>query len=86
MEVSPQVSNNMVEHEGQAYFFCSDSCRKEFSSNPDKYISGSSINPGHNSPNHGGGMGCCGMGGGWMRYLYLGMIGLYLILVLTGRV
>lgn len=25
-------------HEGQAYFFCSDECRRQFEENPDQYL------------------------------------------------
>lgn len=80
MDVSPRASGFMTEYRGQAYFFCSQSCLDEFNKDPERYL-GEGVGGGHD---HGGhsmhmDMGCCGgMGHGWMRYLWIGMMLLYL--------
>ena len=36
--VKAEDSAQMVEHQGEKYFFCCSSCRKEFEKNPEKYL------------------------------------------------
>jgi P-type Cu+ transporter len=38
MHVDEQQSTVTVEHGEQAYFFCSEGCKKRFLESPDKYV------------------------------------------------
>jgi len=38
MEINPQEAAGHIEHNGQTYYFCSDSCRKQFEGAPSKFI------------------------------------------------
>jgi len=40
MSVEPEKAAAKAEHAGQVYYFCSDTCHKAFSADPEKYISG----------------------------------------------
>ncbi len=37
MELDPAKIKGAVEHQGETYYFCSDSCRKHFVENPKLY-------------------------------------------------
>lgn len=39
MEIDPSKARGVEEYEGKTYYFCSDSCRKNFVDNPKQYIS-----------------------------------------------
>jgi Cu+-exporting ATPase len=45
MTISPADSVGSVEHRGQTYYFCSQSCLEKFRANPEKYIDRSSGTP-----------------------------------------
>ncbi|MFQ5706003.1 MAG: YHS domain-containing protein [bacterium] len=38
MEVDEKKAAAKVEHMGKAYYFCSESCKKEFESDPHEYM------------------------------------------------
>ena len=38
MEVDPALAPAQTSYEGQAYFFCSDECRRLFEENPSEYL------------------------------------------------
>jgi P-type Cu+ transporter len=38
MTVDPQTAAHKLEHGGQTYYFCSDSCRAKFAKDPDRYL------------------------------------------------
>ena len=73
MEVDPKVTKYSMEYKGNIYYFCSEKCLNDFTSNPEKYLEG-----GHQSHNHGGMGGCCGRGGK-MGYLHLILMILFVI-------
>jgi YHS domain-containing protein len=79
MDVQTETSNWVTEHRGQNYYFCSEGCMKAFNTNPDQYLARK--NTEQKADQHGSGGGCCGgggMGGGWMRYISIGFMLLYL--------
>lgn len=79
MTVSPQESRYQVEYKGSTYYFCTEGYMKAFNTNPEQYLNRvSGMTSGHNHNNMSG---CCGMGmgSGWMRYLYIGIMLLYLV-------
>lgn len=39
MEIDEKKAKKEM-HEGEAYYFCSDSCKEQFDKNPKKYIKG----------------------------------------------
>ncbi len=39
MEIDPDQAAANVEHDGETYYFCSDSCHSQFEANPSKYVS-----------------------------------------------
>jgi YHS domain-containing protein len=80
MNVSPETSNWVSEHNGIDHYFCSEGCLKAFNSNPGMYLDrGTNLRQSHQHSSMGG---CCGGGGrrmgGWMRYFYIGFMLLYL--------
>ena len=38
MKVKKKEASATLEHGGKTYYFCSDSCKKEFIKNPAKYV------------------------------------------------
>jgi len=79
MAVDPRTASYTSEYNGNTHYFCSESCMTAFNRNPERFIEGRGTDHGHGA--HGaGGMGCCGMGmgSGWMRYVYLAILLLYL--------
>ena len=41
MDVEPsKAGGGKLDHHGKTYYFCSESCRKSFEKNPDKYVPG----------------------------------------------
>ncbi len=38
MEVSERGAAGRVEYQGKTYYFCSDSCREEFTEDPEHYL------------------------------------------------
>lgn len=79
MTVDPGTSDWVSEYQGNSYYFCSEGCMKAFSSDPEHYLSRNASNQMARQPMAMGG--CCGgggMGGGWMRYVTIGVILLYL--------
>ncbi|MHB1053608.1 MAG: YHS domain-containing protein [Thiobacillus sp.] len=40
MNVEPEKAAAKAEHVGQVYYFCSDTCHKTFTADPEKYTSG----------------------------------------------
>jgi YHS domain-containing protein len=83
MDVDGSRSDWRADYEGKVYYFCSESCMNAFISNPTQHLRRIQ-RPAH-LHDHGLMGGCCGMGmgRGWMRYLYIGLMLLYLISVLT---
>jgi YHS domain-containing protein len=83
MEVNPEKSNWVAEHNGENYYFCSENCQKAFMSDPARYTQ---IKPGgHNHNRRQGHMGgCCGvgMGRGWLSYVHLGIMIIYILLLM----
>lgn len=53
MNVEPAKAAAKEEHDGQVYYFCSESCHKAFVAEPKKYAGGA----------QGGKASCCGGGG-----------------------
>jgi len=84
MEVDPQTASYTSEFRGETYSFCSESCMTAFNSNPARFIEGKTMDHSHGA--HGaGGMGCCGMGmtgGGWMSYVHIALMLIFLYAVL----
>jgi YHS domain-containing protein len=78
MEVDPKYSNWETVYQGKTYYFCSEGCIKAFNTHPSKYIN---RNQGNHKHNQGGMGGCCGggMGSGWMRYFYIGLLIVYIV-------
>lgn len=37
MELNPQTAAGQSEHQGQTYYFCSESCKRQFDQNPERY-------------------------------------------------
>jgi YHS domain-containing protein len=50
MKVEPDKAAAKADYAGQMYYFCSDTCRKTFTAEPEKYASGKA------PPDHA----CCG--------------------------
>ncbi len=38
MDVDPKTAVNKSEYKGQAYYFCSAGCKKDFDKNPEEYV------------------------------------------------
>ncbi len=79
MTVDPRTSNWVSEYQGKSYYFCSEGCMKAFNLDPDHYLVRIAPNQMARQPMAMGG--CCGgggMGGGWMRYVTIGFMLLYL--------
>jgi len=67
MEVDETQANDISQHKGERYYFCSPGCRSEFDRNPERYTGGSMDTTGastgsspqgmgqhgHRSPEHG---------------------------------
>lgn len=51
MNVEPAKAVAKVNHAGQTYYFCSDTCHKAFTANPQKYAGSA---PGGSGHTHGG--------------------------------
>jgi YHS domain-containing protein len=45
MEIEEAQAPAMTEFEGQAYYFCSESCRDEFEANPSLYAGETGVSP-----------------------------------------
>src|SRR6478609_6333179 len=45
MTVDPEHAAGALKHHGQTYYFCSDSCARTFTAEPDRYIQKSSPGP-----------------------------------------
>jgi len=52
MDVDEKTAQFTTEYKGKMYYFCALGCKKTFDSNPEKFVSGSSDQSGHNC--------CCG--------------------------
>jgi len=86
MEVNPREDNYSTEYQGEVYRFCSTSCKEGFEKNPTEYARAMPVD--HSSEEHEGHFGgCCGggMGRGWMGYIHLAMMILFLLLLLLYR-
>jgi len=86
MEVDPRKEGYFMEYEGQAYYFCSASCKERFERNPAAYTKVRSMD--HSGGDHEGHFGgCCGigMGRGWMGYIHLAIMIVFLLLLLLSR-
>ena len=84
MEVDPRTASYISEVNGETHYFCSESCMTVFNRNPAKFIEGKNMDHVHGA-HSAGGIGCCGMGmmgSGWTRYVYLGIMLLYLYAIL----
>lgn len=82
MEVDPDRSDWVTEHNGANVYFCSDSCQTAFNRDPAYF---SQVNQMGNNQNSGNMGGCCGTGttSGWMGYVRLAiMVALLLSLFL----
>ena len=79
MDVDEKKSNWRADYQGKIYYFCSEGCMKAFNANPSQYLR--KIQRPTHSHDHNSMGGCCGMemGRGWMRYLFIGFMLLYLI-------
>jgi len=84
MEVDPHSAGYASEYGGETYHFCSDSCMNKFNQDPAGFTEERHVGHGHGA--HGvAGMGHCGMGmvgGGWMRYVHILIMLLYLYVIL----
>jgi len=83
MEVDPDESNWVVQHNGEDYYFCSDRCQKTFLRYPVKYTEMRHEGHGHSGQRDQTG-GCCGggIGVGWYSYIHLAIMILFIILLL----
>lgn len=56
-----QLAENMLEHEGRIFFFCSDECKARFKADPAKYLTGRKAKAAamESHAHHGGRHGCC---------------------------
>lgn len=54
MRIKKREAAATLEHEGETYYFCSESCKEEFIKDPMKYM-----NPEHKTAKTGRGCGCC---------------------------
>ena len=82
MEVDSVTARFSMEYHGAIYYFCSQKCLDDFSSNPGKYLGGGNRGM-HDHGSHGGGMGgCCG-GGARMNYLHIILMLLFLVLLVV---
>ncbi|MFQ6052825.1 MAG: YHS domain-containing protein [Candidatus Bathyarchaeia archaeon] len=83
MEVDPDRSNWVAEYDSEDHYFCSEDCQRAFMEDPAKYAE---IRPmGRSHAGHGGHVGgCCGvgMGRGWLSYVHLAIIILFILLLL----
>ncbi len=53
MEVDPKTAAGKSDYKGQAYYFCSNGCKKAFDKEPEKYVgSQSTAHAGHHSGHH----------------------------------
>ena len=43
MDVNPNVTDKVTNFQGLSYYFCSESCRKAFETNPEDYLKGKKI-------------------------------------------
>lgn len=80
MTVNPREARYETGYRGDTYYFCSEGCMNAFNSDPEHYLKrDDSSYSGHDRGSMMGG--CCGMGmrNGWMKYLYIGFILLYLV-------
>jgi len=80
MTVEPKTSNWVSQYRGNSYHFCSEGCMKAFNADPEHYLARSASRHGdHRQMSMGG---CCGGGGmmgrGWLSYVYIGFMLLYL--------
>ncbi len=41
MQLQPDRAAASVDYKGQTYYFCTDACRKQFETEPERYVSGS---------------------------------------------
>jgi YHS domain-containing protein len=69
----------------RTFYFCSESCQRAFEKNPEKYLRKTSERPEAGSQHHESHSGCCGMGGGMVRYIHLGLMLLVALLLLLSR-
>lgn len=54
MKVDPQTAPARAEYEGVVYYFCSESCRETFASDPSRYAAAARRDaPPHDAPRHG---------------------------------
>lgn len=82
MEVAPERSDWVTEYRGREYQFCSEGCMKAFNTHPSMYLERDETHEqGRHHVGHGAMGGCCGMGvgRGWMRYFYIGLLVLYVL-------
>ncbi len=45
MKVPPDMTNRVLEYQGQIYHFCADACREAFEKNPDQFLQGQPAKP-----------------------------------------
>jgi len=86
MKVDEKTAKYKSIEAGNIYYFCSPSCQKEFSKDPEKYTRKETKE--HHASHHGGycGVGGCGAparGAAW--YFYIGLLFLLLLLLLLKR-
>ncbi len=83
MAVTLGGSDWVTEYRGREYHFCSEGCMKAFNTHPSMYLERDEAH--EQGRHHGGVGGCCGagMGHGWMRYFYVGLLFLYIVSLLT---
>jgi len=85
MEVAPGRSDWVTEYRGWEYRFCSEGCMKAFNTRPSMYLERDEPHEQGHYVGHGAMGGCCGagMGRGWMRYFYIGLLVLYVLSLFT---
>ena len=84
MEVDPEGTGWVAEHDGKEYYFCSERCQRTFMENPERYGAG---RRGYGHSGHGVHVGgCCGMGmgRGWISYVHVAIL-VFLLLLLFFR-
>jgi YHS domain-containing protein len=80
-DVNPETTNWVANHEGLDYYFCSESCQRAFVNIPYRFIV--SYMTGHVDRGRRMGGGCgMGRGNGWMGYIHIAIMVLYLLLVI----
>jgi Cu+-exporting ATPase len=81
MEVDKMTANHETKYKGIYYLFCSEGCMKAFNTHPSKYLERKDLSK--QKITHDTMGGCCGggIGRGWLSYLYMGIMLLYLVYI-----